>query len=463
MRFRVVLVDDRPKALEDLRVHFPWAAYGLVVEGAFTDPAEAYEALCRNPPDAVFAAIRMPDMDGIALLERLREEGVCATFVMISGHTAFDYAQKALRLGAMGYLTEPLEPDAVESTLAALQKKLTDERLAQGALAVDMLYSRTAAKWLGVRDKASAGWVAAFVRGDVDRARDWAERMASGGWWRAYAVEQNRSLLLWHVEEAVAEAIRSAGPDAEREMTGVSGFVRQSEEMPVVLREAYLAYRQPYIDPEARFCAFARRREDQVLSLVLMTQNRISGKEELQAFFGGLPDTFREHGLQVIHAEQLWNYCAAVSSVPVDTHTAEALLVQFRSLDEECAYLGELAGAALRERNEDNTKRPGNEHFAQMLGEVEAHFDQPLSLRTLSAKYYLNLSYASELFRRATGMTFTEYVTKLRMTRAVALMEQGLELQAVARQVGYEDYFYFSKVFKKSFGLPPTQYHTRVE
>lgn len=463
MRFRVVLVDDRPKALGDLRVHFPWAAYGLVVDGAFTDPGAAYEAICQDPPDAVFAAIRMPEMDGIALLERLREEGVCTTFVMISSHAAFDYAQKALRLGAMGYLTEPLEADAVESTLAALQKKLTDDRLAQGALAVDMLYSRTAASWLGVLDDASTGWVAAFVRGDVDQARDWAERMAAGGWWRAYAVEQNRSLLLWRVEEAVAEAIRSAGPDAEREMTGVSGFAKHAEEMPVVLREAYLAYRQPYIDPQARFCAFARRRKDQVLSLALMMQNRISGEEELQAFFSGLPDTFREHRLQVIHAEQLWNYCAAVSSLPVDTHTAEALLVQFRSLDEECAYLGELAGTALRERTEDSTKRPGNEHFAQMLREVEAHFDQPLSLRTLSAKYYLNLSYASELFRRATGMTFTEYVTGLRMTRAVALMEQGLELQAVARQVGYEDYFYFSKVFKKSFGLPPTQYHKRVE
>ena len=463
MRFRVVLVDDRPKALEDLRVHFPWAAYDMVVEGAYMDPYAAYGAICQDPPDAVFAGIRMPEMDGIALLERLRENGVCATFVMISGYAAFDYAQKALRLGAMAYLTEPLEQDAVENTLAALQKKLTEERLAQGALAIDMLYSRTAAKWLGVQDDASTGWVAAFVRGDVDHARGWAERVAVGGWWRAYAVEQNRSLLLWHVEEAAAEAIRSAGPDAGREMTGVSGFAKLAEEMPAVLREAYLAFRQPYVDSQASFCAFARRREDQVLSLALMTQNRISGEQELQAFFAGLPETFREHGLQVIHAEQLWNYCAAVSSLPMDTHTAEALLVQFRSLDEECAYLGELAAAGMRERTGDSGKRPGNEHFAQMLKEVESNFDQPLSLRTLSAKYYLNLSYASELFRRATGMTFTEYVTKLRMTRAVALMEQGLELQAVARQVGYEDYFYFSKVFKKNFGLPPTQYQTRVE
>ena len=164
--------------------------------------------------------------------------------------------------------------------------------------------------------------------------------------------------------------------------------------------------------------------------------------------------------MQVVHAEQLWNFCAAVSGLPIRPFAAEELLEQFASLDEQCAHLRELV--ADRPELRDACKSPMNEQFLDMLREVEENFHRPLSLRGLSARYYLSLSYANELFRRATGMTFTEYVTKLRMGKAVRLMESGMGLQEVAHRVGYEDYFYFSKVFKKNHGVPPTQYRMKA-
>lgn len=92
---------------------------------------------------------------------------------------------------------------------------------------------------------------------------------------------------------------------------------------------------------------------------------------------------------------------------------------------------------------------------------IDSNIAADLSLSTLSAAQNVNASYLSTQFRREVGKTVTEYVTERRMDLAARLLlTSGLQIQTVAQHCGMSDVNYFSKLFKKQYGVTPRQYRT---
>lgn len=94
---------------------------------------------------------------------------------------------------------------------------------------------------------------------------------------------------------------------------------------------------------------------------------------------------------------------------------------------------------------------------------IHLHLEAPLTLRALSNLFSVNPSYLSDLFKRETGVTLTEYVTARRIRQAELLLSTTEEpIFRVAEQVGMLDVNYFTRLFKKATGLPPTQYRRQA-
>lgn len=99
-----------------------------------------------------------------------------------------------------------------------------------------------------------------------------------------------------------------------------------------------------------------------------------------------------------------------------------------------------------------------------MINYTEQHYREDISIQDLAEYCSINANYASQIFKQEMGITFISYLTSLRIEHATWLLahtDQTVFL--IATQVGYSDYFYFAKVFKKVSGCTPTAYRKKIE
>lgn len=90
---------------------------------------------------------------------------------------------------------------------------------------------------------------------------------------------------------------------------------------------------------------------------------------------------------------------------------------------------------------------------------LQEHLAEDLSLSVLAEEFHLNPQYISQLFKNEIGVNFLTYLTNIRMEKAKKLLlSTSLSVAEVAEKSGYGDYRVFTKVFKKSEGITPSQY-----
>ena len=103
------------------------------------------------------------------------------------------------------------------------------------------------------------------------------------------------------------------------------------------------------------------------------------------------------------------------------------------------------------------------ETLSQVLRYIRENYSQPITLDEVARSVFLSPFYFSHMFMDELGITFMEYMTRVRMEEAKKLLgNKSLSMQSIAESVGYDDASYFSKVFKKNVGATPNKYRTRI-
>lgn len=147
MAMKLMLVDDEPFILQGLSVIIDWEAEGYEIVKTASNGREALAYLRENEVDLLITDIRMPQMNGIELLENLREEKISDAYVIIlSGYNDFQYAQAAIRFSAMEYILKPVQKkqllEAVRKVAAnketTKQVELDSKKMQRGYLLQNM-------------------------------------------------------------------------------------------------------------------------------------------------------------------------------------------------------------------------------------------------------------------------------------------------------------------------------------
>jgi len=129
-----VVAEDEPMIRDNLARRIPAAHGGFVVAGTAHNGVAALELVEELSPDLVVTDIRMPVMDGLALIARCRHNHPQVSAIIVSGYGDFHYARTALRYGVQDYLLKPVENADLSAALSRVWLCLAkaDEDFASG-------------------------------------------------------------------------------------------------------------------------------------------------------------------------------------------------------------------------------------------------------------------------------------------------------------------------------------------
>lgn len=123
MKYTIVVAEDEELLLNNLIQKIHRADEDFEVVGKAQTGSQAYELIEQLSPDVVVTDIRMPVMDGIALLTKVREQFPLTKFIITSGFSDFDYARSAISLRVSDYLLKPVDPDELKTVLQKIKKE----------------------------------------------------------------------------------------------------------------------------------------------------------------------------------------------------------------------------------------------------------------------------------------------------------------------------------------------------
>ncbi|QJD84865.1 response regulator [Cohnella herbarum] len=169
--FKLLIVEDEPSFREGIMAMIDWEAEGIRVIGTASNGRKALEMMeDGEEPDILLTDIRMPYMNGLELIEETRKRGIDLIPVLLTGYSEFDYAQKALKLGAFDYILKPCNPKQVRDVILKVKDELIRTR--SRAIQVDRLERKWMANARTITEDKLLKWMRGAPRGKEDRTTE---------------------------------------------------------------------------------------------------------------------------------------------------------------------------------------------------------------------------------------------------------------------------------------------------
>lgn len=203
--------------------------------------------------------------------------------------------------------------------------------------------------------------------------------------------------------------------------------------------------------------------------------NGLTAKEEIEAFRPGLvfadirmpglsglellseiPRISPETKVVIISGYAEFSYAQEA----VQKHAFDYLLKPIKVEDLNRVLGNYVKEAEIVDSEEEQESVPSSERMIDnVIQEIRNHYMEDIQLTGLAAKYNISTGRLSSIIKEELQMTFSDYVSQLRIQRAKELLaDESMSIQEIAEMVGYNDYFYFTKVFKKVQGISPSKY-----
>ena len=124
--YQVIIADDERAIRTGLKIVVDWNQLGFEVAGCAQNGNQALEMILCQRVDVLLADIRMPGLDGIELVQKMRELQLPTVTILMSGYRDFEYARQAVSLGVREYLLKPVDEQALQELLMHVHRELEE-------------------------------------------------------------------------------------------------------------------------------------------------------------------------------------------------------------------------------------------------------------------------------------------------------------------------------------------------
>lgn len=125
---KMMIVDDEPLVRQGFKYFFEWDKYSIRQVFEAENAAEAIEIAKREKIEIIVSDIRMPEVDGLELISRLKTILPNSIYIILSGYDDFEYAKKSISLGVFHYLVKPIHSEELHQVMSLCSQKLLEQK-----------------------------------------------------------------------------------------------------------------------------------------------------------------------------------------------------------------------------------------------------------------------------------------------------------------------------------------------
>lgn len=128
--YKVIIVDDEKIVRIGLKTIIKWNENGYELVGEAKDGISAFSMVQKYNPDIIITDLKMPNLDGIGLIKKLKEENYKCKVLVLSNYSDFELVKEAMKLGAVDYILKlTMQPDDLLKILNQMSQQLNKEKL----------------------------------------------------------------------------------------------------------------------------------------------------------------------------------------------------------------------------------------------------------------------------------------------------------------------------------------------
>ncbi|KGA98960.1 AraC family transcriptional regulator [Alkalihalobacillus alcalophilus ATCC 27647 = CGMCC 1.3604] len=510
--YKVLIVDDETTVREGLKVVIPWEAYGFQVVALAQDGQSALN-MCRDEEyHLIISDIRMVGMDGLQLIENIREFNKRIQCLILTGYADFNYAKKAIQHNVAGYLLKPIDEEDLIDALVEIKKELDKENTVQELTLIEK--ERKRERFI----------LSNVLNSTYDKMTAERKRLAK----EFEMVWDKYQVLLIQIEEKRLEIFQVLTIKEQ-----IKDLVIHDKEASIFLHETYLGiiincniYKRSVIENLYKKISDIMKRSDISYTVALGTcvdslceikdsyhtaltliekkfffpQDRmlIKGQElikrqnerastqltdiidrvymaievgELELVEPALSEIFHliDHPYSEEHIKKNYVYVLTIVMNKLQkekpdkemfiSNTSEKILeiYQLGNYQKLQCFVNLIMDEIDREFKYDQA----DDQLKKLLVLIDNNYHENLKLEKLARLFNYNSAYLGKLFKSHTGEYFNTYLDKVRIKNAKRLLLEGLKVYRVAELVGYNNVDYFHSKFKKYVGLSPSTYRRK--
>ncbi|MFD0714589.1 response regulator [Paenibacillus sp. GCM10027626] len=519
---RVMIVDDEYLVRERLKHGLNWPELGCLIAAEADNGEDALELLAEREIQLAVVDINMPILDGLAFASKARELYPPIKIIILTGYGTFEYAKTALKAGANDYLLKPVDTAELGAAITALSEQIRHEEnernrnasmqqqlqeshdilrrqflrklLAGGSALPDpdqlalycpalsgsgfIVLAASPDQFGGSPEEKPASVYA--VLSDCFAALPGLEILADEEGFTVIAdadpsYMNSRLDNIMQTCRVAMKQIRNAG--ASTVTIGIGQVKEGWDGIAASFREALAAAAYRTLQGGDRIIRFqelpAPKPAPQLSALRedLLIQLRLGSLDGALETIGTIFARFRSEETTLEYLYLLLSELvialklhASETGMSVDAELADsfdppATVRQLETLEQIEAWIAGLYTKAIGASETHKRSTPAR-LVEKAKRFIDASYADPsLDLNAIAASLHINPSYLSRIFTKETGVSVVTYLTRIRMDKAKELLQEGCQnLTYLAEQIGFTDTQYFSKCFKKQFGLPPSRF-----
>ncbi len=520
--YQVLIVDDEPIVKIALRSMLNWEELGFHICSTASNGEEALKKAEQFHPDLIICDLKMPVLDGIGLIQAAKDMGMDWEFLVISNYEDFNSVRTALVLGAFDYILKvSISSEELTAQLKKIRTKLEQKsanRLElQGTKDIALAYERHAVwmdffmhKSYSLDDLAESAEICpdamaplSICQISFDRYVQNLDPLPSAALIRSTLKNALEHLSCHQIIFFGPSNILLIVPDSEPSLhrnaiAGLSTRISQLFQYYMSLTPDIL-YQSQIPDLEEARRVYYRFQELLELNFYgpLGTVNAsdipqsappgIPYKElssTIQNYPGGDRASFALEKItefldscrrEYVPPSKAIQYCIRFLDnleyhLPGTTLPAHDQLSDLAdamrkaiSLKEHIRYITDALPIIFSPGAYNTSRTVLSPEIAQAVDYIQTNYSRKISLTSVSDHVGLSSSYLCRIFKEETGLSMNTYINNLRMSKAGELLsDKDSYIKEVAISVGFEDQLYFSRLFKRYYGVTPSEYRKPV-